>query len=203
MRSATLAIARLSSARRGGVGVCSCLARPNDGSAAFPLAALAWCVAFPQRRLRGLPTPAPPSACALLASPLCRACPCACRGGRGLRCVRLRWFVLRVSQRILRERRGRRGRLVPPKTERGGFRPSKLGEKLPRSVFRAVPCGHFASLVRSTFGLRDFPPNRRVAAHLRRIPAGVAPYPAKSGHCRARSTGEPARVSPRAAVAFG
>ena len=29
--------------------------------------------AFPQRRLRGLPTP--PSACALIASPLCRACP--------------------------------------------------------------------------------------------------------------------------------
>ena len=36
---------------------------------------------------------------------------------------------------------------------------------------RAVPCGHFASLVRSTFGLRDFPPNRRYAPHLRRITA--------------------------------
>ena len=33
-----------------------CAARlPNDGSVAFPLSALAWCVAFLQRRLRGLP----------------------------------------------------------------------------------------------------------------------------------------------------
>ena len=36
---------------------------------------------------------------------------------------------------------------------------------------RAAPCGHFAALplVRSTFGLRGFPPNRRFAPHLRRI----------------------------------
>ena len=65
---------------------------------------------------------------------------------------------------------------MPPKTERGVSPVQRdWPRKLPRSVFRAVPCGHFASLVRSTFGLRDFPPNRRVAAHLRRIPAGVAP----------------------------
>ena len=33
----------------------------------------------------------------------------------------------------------------------------------------AAPCGHFALLVRSTFGLRGCPPNRRSAPHLRRI----------------------------------
>ena len=69
----------------------------------------------------------------------------------------------------------------PPKTERGTFRLSKLAEKLPRSVYRAVPCGHFASLVRSTFGLRDFPPNRRVAAHLRRICGGRRPRSNEAG----------------------
>ena len=39
------------------------------------------------------------------------------------------------------------------------------------SAPRAAPCGHFAALplVRSTFGLRGFPPNRRFAPHLRRI----------------------------------
>ena len=79
---------RCPSARRGGVGVCSCLARPNDGSAAFPLSALAWCVAFPQRRLRGLPTPAPDLLVPCSSQKLPLLVPSG--AGRGLRCVRLR-----------------------------------------------------------------------------------------------------------------
>ena len=65
--------------RRGGGAALKCAARlPNDGSAAFPLAALAWCVAFPQRRLRGLPTPAPDWF--VLARP--QSCPCVCHRAR-------------------------------------------------------------------------------------------------------------------------
>ena len=36
-----------------------------------------------------------------------------------------------------------------------------------------------------------------------RLAAGVAPYPMREGQHRARPTGEPARVSPRAAYAYG
>ena len=94
-----------------------------------------------QRRLLGLPPPRPIRLC--LSSP--QSCPCFAigRGSRSKVVARPRPSASRYL-RTLRERRGRRGRLVPPKTERGGFLPSKLGENLPRSVFRAVPCGHFA-----------------------------------------------------------
>ena len=75
---------------------------------------------------------------------------------------------------------GETRRLATPKPSAAVSRLSKLAEKLSRSVFRlrrasrpcvdiapagrggqsAAPCGHFASLVRSTFGLRGFPPLR-------------------------------------------
>ena len=78
-------------------------------------------------------------------------------------------------------------RLTTPKPSAAVSRLSKLAEKLPRSVFRlrrasrpnmdfapagrggqsAAPCGHFASLVRSTFGLRGFPPLRFGASRWR------------------------------------
>ena len=83
-----------------------------------------------QRRLRGLSTPAPDSSC--LARPQSCLCFALSGAGRGLKvCSSCRRCVLRASNGFP-ARRGRRGRLVPPKTERGGFLPSKLGENLPR-----------------------------------------------------------------------
>ena len=68
----------------------------------------------------------------------------------------------------------------------------ETGASLASRGLRAAPCGHFAALplVRSTFGLRGFPPNRRVAAHLRRI----------SGYGYSRLT---ARIVPRDGDACG
>ena len=87
----------------------------------------------------------------------------------------------------------------PPKTERGTFRLSKLAEKLPRSVYRlaagvapypmscAAPCGHFASLVRSTFGLRGSPPLRFGASALR-CEAGRKPREGGGRFCEVGTT---------------
>ena len=86
--------------------------------------------------------------------------------------------------------RGRRGRLTPPKTERGAFRLSKLAEKLPRSVFRLrraspPPLGHCPSGARR--GASPAKVEDRFELWLRRH--------------RAQSTAFSAGTAPRAAYA--
>ena len=53
-----------------------------------------------------------------------------------LRCVRLAVDVCFALLNGLPARRGRRGRLVPPKTERGNSESNEFALKLPRSVYR-------------------------------------------------------------------
>ena len=71
-------------------------------------------------------------------------------------------------------------------TSLGPLRP--FGFALRAQATRRLRRGRI-SLVRSTFGLRDFPPNRRVAAHLRRICGGRRPLSFVS----ARKAGEAGR----------
>ena len=125
----------LGSPRRGGGAALKCAARlPNDGSAAFPLAALAWCVAFPQRRLRGLPTPAPDWFVPCFSQKLPLLVPSG--AGRGLKvCSSCRRCVLRASNGFP-ARSGATRSAKPPKTERGGSVPNEFAPNLPRSVFR-------------------------------------------------------------------
>ena len=99
--------------RRGGVGV---------GRSVFPTSSL------------GRPTPAPDWFVPRSSPKLPLLCPIG-RGSRSKVVARPRPSASRYL-RTFRERRGRRGRLVPPKTERGGSVPNEFVPNLPRSVFR-------------------------------------------------------------------
>ena len=115
--------------RRGGGAALKCAARlPNDGSAAFPLAALAWCVAFPQRRLRGLPTPAPDWFVPCSSQKLLPLCPI----GRGSRFVvrsSCRRCVLRAFHGFPARGRGDAGGEAAQNRARRFSCPTRLAEK--------------------------------------------------------------------------
>ena len=166
-----------------------CAARlPNDGSAAFPCAALVRAFAFLQRLPLGLPTPPRRARCIECASIV----PCLPSRTAGRSPFKVCSSAVDVCFAFLTDfprGRGRRGRRSRPKPSAALFRLSKLAEKLPRSVFRLrrasppihwiCPCGA-----------------RRGAS-----PAKVVVVSVRLGQHRARPTGESARVSPRAAYA--
>ena len=116
------------------VGVCGCFAFPNDGSAAFPLAALVRALRFPndcpwdsQPHPRRVGCPSFAFDCAF-SSP---------RRGRSL--FKVCSSAVDVCFALLNghsAKRGRHGRRSRPKPSAALFRLSKLAEKLPRSVFR-------------------------------------------------------------------
>ena len=169
---------RCPSARRGGVGVEVRGASSQRWLCRVPIGGVVLCVAFPQRVPLGFPPPRPIGSC--LARP--QSCPCSCHRARVAVCGGCSSASLCFAPCADNSARSGAARSAkPPKTERGGSVPNEFAPNLPRSVYRAVPCGHFASLVRSTFGLRDFPPNRRVAAHLRRICGGRRPRSNEAG----------------------
>ena len=127
-RSALLGAARL-------VGVGSCLAFPNDGSAAFPSAALCRASPFPNERDWDSP-PRPAERVAMSVLPLCLDLPLRSAGRSPFKVVVVcRRCVLRASQRTLRETGATRA-ARPPKTERGNSEANEFAPRLPRSVFR-------------------------------------------------------------------
>ena len=99
--------------RRGGVGVGRCVS-PTAAS--------------------GTPTPAPDLVVPCSSPKLPSLVPSG--AGRLLRSFRLAVDVCFALLNGLPARRGRRGRLVPPKTERGNSESNEFALKLPRSVFR-------------------------------------------------------------------
>ena len=133
-----------------------CAARlPNDGSAAFPLSALAWCVAFPQRRLLLFPLAALCYASRFPTSSLVRPTPAPdllvphsspklplrvpSGAGRSSRCVRLAVDVCFALPTDSPRMTGATRSAKPPKTERGVFRSSELGERT--AALGLPPCG--------------------------------------------------------------
>ena len=154
---------RCSWARRGGVGVVRCVS-PTAASGTFH--------------------PAPPSACAVLASPLCRACPLRLSGrSRSVVCSSCRRCAVGASLRLPYFRfapitrfptdsprmTGATRSAKPPKTERGVFRSSELGERT-----APLPEHRFATRYRSGICARFSASGGRLALSVDFAPAGRA-----------------------------
>ena len=189
---------------------------PNDGSAAFPLSALFRALRFPTAASVAF-LPAPPSACALLASPLCRACPLRLSGrsrsvvcssalvrGRGFASLAL--FPLRSNRAPSNEFSANDGgdavgEAAQNRARRFSFKRAWRKNCRARFTARCLAATSLRSCARPSVCATSL----RIAA-LRLIygafAAGVAPDPMRRGQFRAQPTACPAWSAPRAAYAY-